>query len=80
MCWQLLVSEKPVSMMNPATKVVVRGPGFEAKRVDKLCFWKHPAALPSPQTHVPKGVPWKTCPMAEDVHDTLNLHDMCIQT
>lgn len=77
---QLLVSEKPLSMMNHATNMVVRGPGFEPKRIDKLCLWEHPMALSSPQTHVAKGAPWKTCPMTEDVHDTSHLHDMYIQT
>lgn len=77
---QLLVSEKSVSMMNPATNVVVRGPGFEPKRIDKLCLWNPPMALSSPQTHVPKGAARKTCPVTKDVHDTFNLHDMYIQT
>lgn len=77
---QLLVSEKPLSMMNHATNMVVRGPGFEPKRIDKLCLWNHPMALLSPQTHVLKGTAWKTCPVTKDVHDTFNLHNMYIQT
>lgn len=77
---QLLVSEKPLSMMNHATNMVVRGPGFEPKRIDKLCLWNHPMALSSPQTHVLKGTAWKMCPVTKDVHDTFNLHNMYIQT
>lgn len=77
---QLLVSEKPGSMMSPASfsKLIVRGPGFEAERVDELCLWKHPWFFSSPQTHILKGAPQKMCPRATDVHDMLNLHHMDI--